>query len=569
MSGRRAYTEARLVPALSPAPWKLAAACATIVLGVVAAYYNSRSGPFVFDDIPSIVTNPTIRTLWPPAGPLSPPSAGGVTVGGRPFLNLTLALNFAASGTAVGGYHALNLVLHALAGVVLFGVARRTLLQPILRERHAADSLGLATALGLLWTLHPLQTESVTYVVQRAESLCGLLYLLTVYAFIRGSETRPMVWLPLSVATCFLGMATKEVMVSAPLIALLYDRTFIAGSVREAWRRRASYYVGLASSWLLLGWLVLGVHGRGGSAGFGTQMSWWAYALTQCRAIVLYVKLVLWPHPLVFDYGTTLVLRPLDVAPQAFLLLVLVLSTLIGLRRRPALGFLGVWFLATLAPSSSVVPVVTQTIAEHRMYLPLAAVLALVVLAIYRWLGRAGVFVCAAAALACGVLTSARNEQYCSAVALWGDTVAKRPDNARARNALGLALAGAGRRSDAVEQLEQAARLEPQAPEIRNNLANRLAQVGRLAEALEQIDTGLQLAPDLAEAHDSKGDILALQGRWPEARDSYATALQLKPELAEAREHLLEALRHAPDAAGTHTTAPAVEGVDPPTAPRE
>jgi protein O-mannosyl-transferase len=271
------------------------------------------------------------------------------------------------------------------------------------------------------------------------------------------------------------------------------------------------------------------------------------------------LKLVLWPHPLVFDYGTALVRTPLDVAPQALLLFALIVCTLIALRRRCALGFLGAWFLATLAPSSSVVPVATQTVAEHRMYLPLAAVLALVIWALYRWLGRVSVFVGIVAALACGALTVARNEQYRSAVALWGDTVAKRPGNARARNALGLALAATGRRSEAVEQLEQAAWLEPKAPEIRNNLANRLAQVGRLAEALEQIDAALRLAPGLAEAHDSKGDILALLGRWPEARDCYATALQLEPELNEAREHLAEALRHAPDSALTGAIAPSAQ----------
>jgi hypothetical protein len=219
----------------------LLTAGASIVLAAVVVYGNSLSGSFVFDDVPSIAANPTIRALWPLTGPLSPPVAGGVTVGGRPLLNLSFALNYALGGMAVGGYHAINLVLHALAGLVLFGLARRTLLQAGLGVRFAKDSTSLATALALLWTVHPLQTESVTYTVQRAEALCGLLYLLTLYAFVRGTTTSANPWLWLSVATCFLGMASKEVMVSAPLMVLLYDRTFVAGSWGEAWRRRWRY----------------------------------------------------------------------------------------------------------------------------------------------------------------------------------------------------------------------------------------------------------------------------------------------------------------------------------------
>src|SRR4029077_12125007 len=140
------------------------------------------------------------------------------------------------------------------------------------KDRRAETLLALAVA--LLWTLHPLQTEAVVYISQRAESLMGLFYLLTLYFFIRGS-------LVLSIFTCLLGMATKEVMVSAPLIVLLYDRTFVAGTFREAWRLRRGYYLGLAATWLLLAWLELGAGGRHGTAGFGSSLRWFDYLRTQ------------------------------------------------------------------------------------------------------------------------------------------------------------------------------------------------------------------------------------------------------------------------------------------------
>lgn len=202
--------------------------------------------------------------------------------------------------------------------------------------------------MALLWTLHPLQAEAVTYLVQRAESLMGLFYLLTMYGFIRGVEghllsgTRHEVlsgnrrtghlpddiepsrsgtsWYALSAAACLAGMATKEVMVSAPLMVLFYDRTFVAGSVREAWRQRWRLYLGLGATWILLGWLVVNPGSRGGTAGFGAGLAWPAYALTQFGAIIRYLQLAVWPHPLVLDCGATVVTRVGEVAPYALIL---------------------------------------------------------------------------------------------------------------------------------------------------------------------------------------------------------------------------------------------------------
>src|SRR5688572_33030910 len=108
---------------------------ATLVAAIVAAYLNSLGGPFVFDDLLAILENPTIRRLWPLTDVLFPPRGEGLTVEGRPVLNLTLALNHAIGGTAVRGYHVFNLIVHALAALTLFGVVRRTLLLPRLRTR--------------------------------------------------------------------------------------------------------------------------------------------------------------------------------------------------------------------------------------------------------------------------------------------------------------------------------------------------------------------------------------------------------------------------------------------------
>ena len=212
---------------------------------------------------------------------LSPPDAEGQTVGGRPLLNVTLALNYAAGGTGVWGYHAFNLTIHFLAAMTLYGVVRRTLLRPVafrpggptVRDRFGPAAPALALAIALLWALHPLATEAVTYVIQRVEALMALFYLLTLYCFIRGAEDEKAasrestLWFGLSWLACLLGMATKEVMATAPLLVLLYDRVFLAGSFAAAWRRRRRLYAALAATWGLLAYLATGTQGRGGTGG--------------------------------------------------------------------------------------------------------------------------------------------------------------------------------------------------------------------------------------------------------------------------------------------------------------
>ena len=451
------------------------AAAGLIVLATLAAYSNSFGVPFVFDGRSTIVENPTIRHLWPLWQALSPPNHGE-TVSGRPLLNLSLAVNYAAGGLKVWGYHAANLAIHLAAALLLFGILRRTFLLPALRDAWGAAATPLALAVAGLWAIHPLQTESVTYTVQRAESLAGLFYLLVLYGLIRGAQsTRAGWWYGMAALACLLGMASKEVMVSAPLIALLYDRTFLAGSFRRAWRQRSGLYLALAGTWLLLGWLVIAAGNRGVSAGFGLGVNWRAYLGMQFGAIVHYLRLCVWPSPLVLDYGVATARSAAEIVPYAVAVGALGLATVAALRRWPKIGFVGACFFAILAPTSSIVPVVTQTIAEHRMYLPLAAVLTLTLSAGYAagrglvsggWLPRflaeiVGGCAVAGAALTLGILTFQRNADYRSDLSIWQDTIGKAPSNARAYYNLGRVLAAHGRPDEAMARYREALEILP------------------------------------------------------------------------------------------------------------
>jgi Flp pilus assembly protein TadD len=532
-----------------------------LVLAALAAYHNSFSGPFIFDDELWITRNPTIRHLWPVWPVLSPPP--GLVVRGRPVLNLSLAVNYALSGSGVWSYHALNLAIHITAGLALFGIVRRTLVRPVLGGRFGADATLLALAVAAIWMLHPLQTESVTYIIQRAESLMGMFYLLTLYCFIRSTESvearverreardqraesgslpnsalQPfsfsvLSWRLASVFCCLLGAATKEVMVSAPLIVLLYDRTFVAGSFREAWRRRRWVHLGLAATWLELGCLMAGIGGRG--AGFNLGISWRTYALTECPVVLHYLWLAVWPHPLVLDYGGDVVQQAAAAVPWALMVAVLVAGTAIALWRWPVWGFAGAWIFCILAATSSFIPVAFQPMAEHRMYLPLAAVVAVAVLGIYAGLGRRSAAVYLALAIGLGLLTARRNEDYRSALAIWSDTVAQRPANPRAQNYLALTLAQAGRLTEALGHFQAATRLKADFADAYNNTGTCLLLLNRAAEAVGQYEQALVYKPDYPEAQCNLGDALLDLGRFEEAARHFQETVRLQPDNVQAR----------------------------------
>jgi tetratricopeptide (TPR) repeat protein len=524
-----------------------------IAAAVVAVYARTVHAPFVFDDIGSIADNPTIRHI---STAFSPPA--DQTVSGRPVLNLSFAVNYAAGGLGVEGYHAVNILVHALAALVLFGLVRRTL-----RLVSAPRPAAAAFAASVLWAVHPLATESVSYVVQRAESLMGLLFLLTLYGIVRGAEAAAPAarrwWYAASAAACFLGMGTKEVMAAAPLVALLYDRTFLAGSFREALRRRSGLYGLLASCWVLLCGLVASAHGRGGSAGLGSGIAPLAYFLTQMPAILHYLRLAAWPSPLVFDYGVSLA-TPSVAVPSLAVVAVLGAATAWALSRRPAAGFLGAAFFLILAPSSSFVPVATETMAEHRMYLPLAVLAAGASALLFRVRGRIPYGVAAVAALALACASIDRNGAYGSVTGLWRATVAANPLNERAHSNLGDALEGEGRLDEALAQREEAVSLAPRSAKMHDNLGKTLAMFpSRMPEAIAEFEEALRLDPKLAEAESNLGSALTAAGRTGEAVVRLEDAVKLRPGFAPAHNNLGLAFAKLPgrsaEAAGEYREA--------------
>ncbi|WP_414663615.1 tetratricopeptide repeat protein [Horticoccus sp. 23ND18S-11] len=556
-----------------------------IVGAGLAAYCNSFPGILVFDDMSSVVENATIRQLWPIGPALSPPIEAGV--GGRPFANLTLAFNHAISGTQPWSYHALNVAIHLAAALGLYGVVHRTLDAPTWRRRWETPSRPLALAVAVLWAVHPLQTAVVNYIAQRTEALMALCALVTLYAFIRGTAPVARGWRVLAVLACGAGMASKETMAVVPLLVMLYDRAFLSGTFRAAWRAHRGLHLALASTWLVLGALMAQSHLAERGVGFGLGVSAFDYAVTQGQAVTHYLRLAFWPAPLVFDHGWAFQRDLAAATPHLLAVALLLIATAAACWRRPAWGFAGAWVVLLLAPSSSVIPIVQQPIAESRMYLPLAGIVAVATLSLWHALRQRSLFALGLLVLVGGALTAAtvqRNRDYRDEIALWSDTVRKRPENARAhgnlaaaylragrpreaiassataltlrpdyaeaRHNLGTALLRSGDAAGAVEALRAAAALRPEFADTHYNLGAALAQAGRQAEAVTALENAVRLNPVHALAHNNLGVVLLTLGRIDEAIAHDRAALRLNPAFAEAHYNLGNALARTADLTG-------------------
>ncbi len=526
-----------------------------LALAIAVAYSNSLNGPFIFDDENNIVENPSIRMLWPPWNAFRAPM--GLGIAGRPLVNFTFALNYAISGFEVWSYHTLNIMIHVMAALILFGIVRRTLTFGSQREYYGRAALPLAFGCALVWGLHPLQTQAVTYIIQRCESLAGLFYLLTLYCSLRGwhasgaRERRN--WHMAAVASCFLGAGTKEIIVTAPFLVFAYDLVFVHRNPGAALNHSRGLYAGLGLCLLLLGFLVVsvGVGSSGRQALANTSLQ---YAVSQPQVILHYIRLSLWPDALALDYGWP-VSHLQEALPYIVAVLALGLVTAWALWRRFSAGYAAAWFFAILAPTSSFLPI--QDLAfEHRMYLPLAGLAALMVIGLYtgthrglkscaprtvklkKLLDISGLGLLLVAALSLGTTTYVRNQDYATALAIWSDTIVKRPENYRAHTNLGALLLLEGRQKEAVLHLREALRIKPDYAEAHNNLGYLFFSQGERKEALAHLNEAVNLKPGYPDAHSNLGAVFLSIGQPEEAFEHLTIALGLDPNNAKANNNM-------------------------------
>lgn len=540
-----------------------------IALGVLA-WSNVFSCAFVLDDKTMLLGNFRLHRLWPPWAAVSVPT--------RWLADLSFALNHAISGFNAADYHLTNLAIHLTGGLLLYGLVRRTLALPLLGNRFQGREPLLAFAVAALWLVHPLQTESVTYVVQRIESLMGVMFLAVFYTFVRSQESpNPGRWRVASWGLCLLGMGTKEIMTTAPLLLILFDATFCAESWKDVWRKRRGFHAAMLGTLAVFAALLAAGMARAQDEGglfYGESLRW-RYLLTQSQVILHYLRLSIVPYPLCLDYGWKLAGSWRDAAWQAPLLAGLAGCAIGGAIGRRLWAFPALAFFVILAPTSSVMPL-PDAIFEHRMYLPLAAVLALGIITLDQGMAhlpsgavcriRRAAAAGLAALLALFVaLTWLRNEDYRSEENLWRDVIRKRPDNYRAYVSLSTALLNAHRPNEALD-ISQAllarlpdyrsmsfaeverlwlAQLDLPVPEYamgHNNVGAAYLALDRNGDALPHFQEAVRVVPRAYWAHSNVAKALYFTGQTNEAIAAWQTALAIKPNDGQTRVFLAIAL---------------------------
>lgn len=567
---------------------------AAILVMAGIAYHNSLDGEFMFDDLVWIKDNPSIQQLSSLGDLFFPDDAAHV--GGRPVVSLTLALNYHFGKLDVRTYHATNLVIHAIVALVLFGVVRRTLMLPSVcvawASAHANDealnlrglkptlrngdlppltsdfrpptSVLLALAVALIWLVHPLQTEAVSYIIQRTECLVALFYLLTLYCVIRGATAeqprRRTAWYALAVVTCLLGMLTKEVMVTAPLVVLLYDAIFLSGSWRQSLAQRGPVYAGMAATAGVLAWALVSTSFHAETTGFAVpRFTSWQYLCTEPGVLLMYLRLAVWPDSLCFAYDFMPATDIRQIVAPGLIIVGLLAATVWGLIKWPKIGFLGAAFFLILAPTSTFIPILDAAF-EHRMYLPLAPLVCLVVIGGYWLWDRFVLSRNAAPSAARAVLTVIplvlfvgalagltyktidRNRDYQSAYAIWKDTTIKRPNNPRAHYNLARALSAQGKTADALAEYRETVHIDPSYAAAYQNMGSELAQRGNLDGAYEMFQKAIAVRPSYAEAHWNLGVLLMRRGQFADAIRQFRVALSINPAYADVHLALGRAL---------------------------
>ncbi|MFT5087758.1 MAG: tetratricopeptide (TPR) repeat protein [Candidatus Latescibacterota bacterium] len=507
-----------------------------IALATCAVYANSLNNPFLFDDLFHIVTNPDIRHIWPLWIPHEESTWSSLNA--RVLVRLSLACNYALGELNPVGYHLFNLGCHVLCAITLYGVARRALLE----THFAARAAGLALTVAMVWVLHPINSECINYISQRSEVQMGLFFLLSLYCALRSrAAALSMQWQWAAILCMALGTASKEVMVTAPIVLLFFEWTISTRSlsIGEILKTRWPLYLGaLTATWgLFIAQALVRPHGAeiGGSAGIGP----WDYLLNQAWIVTRYLRLCFWPHPLIFDYGYPLTLSFADVWVSFLFLAALLGTSLFALYQRRILGFLGTAFFFVLAPSSSIITIYTEVGAERRLYLPLVAVIALCVLAGYQLIQRfaprklapvASLSICLTVAAALGWTTIERNRDYRSPEAIWSTVAAARPNNPRAYAGLARASEIEGKLGRAVALYNRALEMTPEFYEyirLHRYIAELLIKKGTPARAADYYRRIIAERPADAEAQRELAYALGLAGDTVAALDHYELALRM------------------------------------------
>jgi hypothetical protein len=539
-----------------------------LMLITLAAYANSFHVPFTFDDFRSISDSNFVKDLgnftefW---------KSDSHEVKVRTVAYLSLAINYAVHSNEVFGYHVVNFCIHSLSALLVYLLVLTCFRTPLLRASPLLQVSGwIALFSALLFACHPVQTEAVTYIVQRITSLATLLYLFALVAYGQfrlkledgGSLWTTLFWFGFSLFSTVLAMKTKEIAITLPIALLLFEFIFFRTSIY----RRLFW---LAPFILTLLIIPLSMFEMKGDTPLGALisdldevsretplLSRWVYLFTQFRVLVTYLRLYLLPVNQNLSYDFPVSNSFFDVGVIiAFLFLLALLSVgfylwFLSRRSTPIAGLIAFgifWFFLANAVESSVIPI-TDVINEHRPYLPSIGVFVASVTAVF-WLAQRWRedFPAAVKVLVTGLsvivlifagATYARNEVWRDGITLWSDVVAKSPENAKAYNNLGIVYEQKGQLDEAIEQYMRAVALDQGYAMANFNLGIAYAAQNKIDLAISYYRKTLSLQPGWAKAHFNLGVSFMSKGLMEQAGGEFQRALELDPGLTAAKRFL-------------------------------
>ena len=509
-----------------------------VAIAAIVTYSNSIDGAFIFDDQRSIVDNVGVHNL----GPFSKYFSST-----RPITDLSFALNYHFNGLEVASYHYVNICVHVLASCFLYGLLRLTFCSPVFAESIRENAVWIAAIAALVWSVHPLNTQAVTYIVQRAESMMGM----SMFAFLffiaaTYHSSRKPVWLILAfLAFCF-GIGCKPVMVMALPIGLLFERSFFSESWSQLFRKQWWFWT-LCALPLAFGLVVVlpGIVAGQGAAGFGLKsVSPLEYLATQPQVILHYLRLMVWPDPLIFDYGWPIETDSTTIAVTGGILGLVVLG-LIGLYFKKAhWAFWGMAFLLVLMPTSTFLPLQDLAV-EHRAYVSTAffvsAVVALLFVIGERFVGDNTRLLlgCLFGLIICGLgyLTIQRNLDYHQPEIMWQDVIEKTVDAGRENIFAGRTYCNLGKVygdqknwDESIKWLQLALEEELFPTDVYGNLARAHLAQGDVAAAKQSIITAISMDPENAKLIQQAGLVSAREKDHAQAEFHFRRALELKPK---------------------------------------
>ena len=541
-----------------PAPWarpwnKIAwAKLLILILAGFLIYANTLEVPFILDDGVNIRDNAHIRlsklTLRGLAG-----AAFESPLSNRPVANASFALNYYLHKYDLLGFHLVNIIIHVATGILLYFLTRVTLNLPSLRSRYGSrDWIPFFTA--LIWMVHPLQTQSVTYIVQRMNSLSALFYVLALLLYVKSRLAEAMTRRWALFAGCgisaLLAFGSKETTATLPLFIFLYEWFFLQDLSGRWLKGHILHLMVILLLLALLALAYLGLHPleKIASGYAHRDFSIYQRVLTQFRVVIFYLGLLFFPHPsrLNLDHDFPLshsLTDPVTTLTSMGLVVILFCLSLFLAKRERLLSFCILWFLGNLFIESSFIGL--ELVFEHRTYLPSMLMILMIVVIIYRgipsrWLG---VMILCAMTVICSAWTFDRNSMWRDDVTLWKDCVLKSPLKPRTHLNLGRALAKKGHYDDAIIQFSEALRLKPDYAKAYNNLGAALASQKRYGEAIAYYTEALRINPDYAKAHNNLGAAFASQKNYGQAITHFSEALRINPNYETARKNLALVLR--------------------------